>query len=305
MAGTATASAALAPPAQLATWLALNEPDLFVTLARRARVANVKQGVRARLAQLADDSDLDFGDDVDTDIDTEDLGIEDEDLGLTDDDLLPVDDSSLTADAENAESSAEAELGLPATDDLTADLTAESDQDIQAAENYLLSPEGSDVSSAVASTPTSSGQTVGQAVTSSGSSVPSAVSSVSDVLSSPSGLKALASLATSYFQSQAQNSALAAQNAAASQAILAAQMSAAAAGSSLLPVTSTVDATTGLVTPLIASEGAGGTSYTPTTLSELASMLPAGASAFLSQYGFWIAIGLVVLGVIWAAKRIG
>lgn len=275
------AADALPPSAQLATWLALNEPDIFLTLARAVARGKLASAVRAHFAALGqDDGEDDFtddsGDDSSGDFLDESADYSSFDTGS------PLDVSGTATDSEAA---AAAEFNLPAptlepvsTDTIDASLP-------------------SDVTSAIDATPTSSGSTVGSALSTLGQGIGSALASVGSALASPAGVKALGSVATAYYANQVAqaNTETAYANAQTAQAVLAAQAATAASGHSLLPVSTTIDPATGLLQPVVSN----GSTYTPTTLAGVASMLP----AIGSQWGLWVALAAVIFGIVWVVHR--
>jgi Na+/H+ antiporter NhaB len=121
---------------------------------------------------------------------------------------------------------------------------------------------------------------------SAGSSVLGALGSVAKALTSPAGITALAGAATAYFKYQGTVSTNQTQ-----QAVLATQLQRAQAGQTAAPITYMTGAN-GQQIPVIATpNGQGGYTYAPLTSAGLANLTPASLSAFLSQYGLWLALG--------------
>jgi hypothetical protein len=266
----------LAPPVQLATWLALNEPDIFVTLAKNVQAASAADRIGAHFAALGQDED-DFSDDSSADEADEEASIDTGDELDTSGDFL---DTGVSAETpEQVFNLPEPTLEPISTD--TIDTTPPPD-----------------VLDAASATPTSSGSTVGESLA---SGIGSAISSVGAALASPAGLKTLGAVASAYYGAQVAQSAseTAAANAQTAQAVLGMQAAAAGAGAPLLPVTTAINSSTGLLEPVLAQSSATGTTYTPTTLPALASMLSSGSSSWL----MWGALGLIVVTAAYALSR--
>jgi hypothetical protein len=131
--------------------------------------------------------------------------------------------------------------------------------------------------------------------TAAASSSTSDLSSVGSYLTSSAGLSALASVTTAVLKAQT-----AASDAETAQAVLASQVATVKAGNSPAAVSYTVNPTTGALTPVLAT-----TSGTlPLTSSLLAAATPGVSSStlqvesFLSQYGLYLAAGLLGLYIL-------
>jgi len=126
------------------------------------------------------------------------------------------------------------------------------------------------------------------------SSIGNAISSVGSFLTTGGGLNALANTASAYFNSQST-----AKNAQVQTAVLQAQSARALTGAAPANVSYVTNPLTGQVTPVLNT--AGGT--VPLSSSLLSSITPSGLSAFLSQYGLWLALGAAGLVVLTSLRN--
>lgn len=110
-------------------------------------------------------------------------------------------------------------------------------------------------------------------------SSPSIVSGVGSFLSTPTGIKSLTDAASNFFKAQAAGS-----QAQTAQAVLQTQISRATANQNPAPIGYAQNPYTGGVMPVLRTNNG----VVPLSQPGLASLLPTGASAFLSQYGLWI-----------------
>jgi hypothetical protein len=149
---------------------------------------------------------------------------------------------------------------------------------------------GSSWLSNIGSNPTSSGSSIGSTLANLGSSVLGALGSVGSYLTSPTGLNAATSLAKTIFQTQATVA-----QAQTQQAVLAAQTGRVATGVQPAPIRYTTDGNGNLI-PVYASQTPQGAVYQPLSPQGIASLTPSSFNVFLSQYGIWIAVG--VLGLV-------
>jgi hypothetical protein len=133
------------------------------------------------------------------------------------------------------------------------------------------------------------GSTLGNVAGSVGSGILGALGSVGSYLTSPVGLNNLTGLAKTYFAAQGAQSTAQSQ-----QAVLQAQIGRAATGVSAAPITYQRDAA-GNVVPVYATQTPQGTVYQPLSHQGIAALTPSTFSILVSQYGLWIAGGVVVL----------
>ncbi len=257
------------PANSLALWLALYQPDLFVSLLKAQQTAKTAATLKSNIGALHDDGDDDDDDAevADTDVETGDDGGFD-DGGFLDTITVPDDDSS-------------------AIDTLDPQLVT--DQNAS----------GAAILQSASAATTSAGATVGSVASSVGQTVLSAIGSVGAALTTPAALSALANTALTYYRNQQQSAATEANIAA-----LQAQVNLARAGQTAAPITYVTDPATGAQVPALAQVGANGqTTYTPLTAAQLASLAPSGLSSALDRYGVWIAAGGAVLLLVWLANR--
>lgn len=141
------------------------------------------------------------------------------------------------------------------------------------------------------------GSTLGSVASSVGSGILGALGSVGSYLTSPVGLNNLTGLAKTYFAAQGAQSTAQSQ-----QAVLQAQIGRAATGVSAAPITYQRDAA-GNVVPVYATQTPQGTVYQPLSHQGIAALTPSTFSILVSQYGLWIAGGVVVLVAVVAMRN--
>ncbi len=143
--------------------------------------------------------------------------------------------------------------------------------------------------STVASSPTSAGTTVGSVLASTGVGVQAAIAGVGAFLASATGLNAVSSIARNYYANQAASSTVQTQ-----QQVLQTQLHRVATGYPAAPITYTTNSA-GQVVPVYATQTPQGAVYQPLSTQGIASLSPSNASVFLSQYGIWIGVAVLVL----------
>ncbi len=157
--------------------------------------------------------------------------------------------------------------------------------------NYLTdaTDTGSGFLSSVGSALASTGSSIGSALGSVGSGVLGALGSVGSYLTSTGGLNSLTGLAKTYFAAQGATATAQTQ-----QAVLQAQVSRAATGQPVAPITYQRDAY-GNVVPVYATNTPQGSVYQPLSAQGIANLTPSSLSVFFSQYGLWLGLGALAL----------
>ncbi len=280
------------PGNSFALWLAMYQPDLFLTALKATHKAATKSKIKRTVGRLADDGDdaLDF-----SSVDTSSL------------DTSTPSSADLFGGATDFSGSGALPGGdLFSNDSLGLDtLTLDDNADLSTLNPLLVTDQtssGSAVLNSAAAATTSSGSTVGSILSSIGTSVLGAVAAVGNALSQPKTLQALTQAAQSYYSSQTAQS-----NAAAAQAAYAAyyaQASRASSGQTAAPITYVTNPATGQQQPAYATTLPNGqVQYTPLTTAQLAQLAGSGLSSSTSKLGLWLVAGAAVLLAAFVAMR--
>jgi len=250
----------------LAYWLSATSPSIYAELLRRATAARSLGALGCdcrRFGALGQDDERDFSD-----------------LSDTTDDSVP----EVTATDALQEVDVIADVGGIAADNpaLESEFPTLFDTvDPSSLESVTVN---------AADVPLSTTDTVTADNTPPASTTSSALSAVGSYLASPAGVSAVLQVGKAALQASA-----AASNAQTAQTVLQAQVARTVAGGNPAAISYQVDPATGQLTPVLATTAGA----TPVTAPLLSALAPNAATlqltAFLSQYGIWVAAGLVLL----------
>lgn len=175
------------------------------------------------------------------------------------------------------------------TFDASSDLTASFDPNVASVSVISDStPSGASFISSLSDTPTSAGSSLGAELASAGTTVWDGLSSVGSWVGN--NIQTLSNLAKVYYGAQAASA-----QAQTQQQVLQTQIARATVGQTAAPITYSTNSA-GLV-PVYATTTQQGAVYQPLTSQGVASLAPSSVSVFLSQYGLYVGLAALLVGV--------